>query len=778
MDSGYTGIQGAFIVRFSILSHVHAVVVPVAFVLSFLGCGGDETQNGGGGAGGTAAGSAGADAGGESCSMDTQCKDDRICVDGRCVSPDEAAGTGGSAAGVGGSAAGVGGSEGGESGGGNGGSTAGAGGTGSCADVPDTPSGPSPADAATDLDHLTVTGLDWDDAAGAVSYDVYLGSCPVPDYPNESYQNVTSPELTGLSLEDDTEYCWKVVAIDAEECISEGPAWAFHTAVCNDPSAGAPGVVSGVAYFSDCTVAGVYTLLFDEAVRHVDTANLTWSADTGSGTLGSITEIDAATYEVAFSGTAAGDSYTLTVGTGIEDSCGTAVETAEEIDIFVGATPAFFYEDFEAMTADSVPDAQDSWASAPSSTALFSWRVNSGPTDSSGTGPLADHTSRSGNFVFTEANDGASSDTTELISPSIDLSAALSPELSFYYHMYGTGTGTLGVEVNAGAGYTNLWSLSGQQQTADTDPWRKASVDLSSYAGNTITIRFVGTKGADYLGDMAIDDVLLSEAEVPAPETDFDVSSSEIGFGKYVRLTDQSTGTPTSWLWNFNGPGAPIYGSTYSETDPDTEVGFDTAGTYTIELQASNAYGTCSLVRADALQVIPYCPVGHGTQGSPSLPLEPFYGYSYSQSIYLASELCGPSTIETISWEYNGGAASTELIDVYLGHTSETAFSSETDWIPVGSLTLVYSGNLVLTTTAGFVTVTLDTPFAYNGTSNLVVAVDRNTGAYSLSSADFYSQTIPGEIRSIIHHADSTNADPASPPAGMGYNMLPNARFD
>jgi len=201
------------------------------------------------------------------------------------------------------------------------------------------------------------------------------------------------------------------------------------------------------------------------------------------------------------------------------------------------------------------------------------------------------------------------------------------------------------------------------------------------------------------------------------------------------------------------------------------------AGTYYLRVTASPTLGT-SQPRYDLDVDFAPCGVGAGTTEDERLPMELYYYYSYAQSIYLSTELCGADSIQTIGWEYNGYTASTEDIVIYLGHTTKGDFTSTTDWIAVGSMTQVYAGTLPLTTTAGWTTVTLDTPFAYNGTDNLVVAVDRNTGNYTSVFADFYVESTPNVDRSITHHNDTVNADPATPPAGILRPYIANAQFE
>ena len=122
--------------------------------------------------------------------------------------------------------------------------------------------------------------------------------------------------------------------------------------------------------------------------------------------------------------------------------------------------------------------------------------------------------------------------------------------------------------------------------------------------------------------------------------------------------------------------------------------------------------------------------IGSGTDQNQSTPFEPYYGFSYAQSIYTAAELVTSGTITAIQWYYSGTTAlpNSQDLSVYIGHTTKTEFTSTTDWEPIGNLTLSYTGGITIPTpgTNGWVTITLDTPFVYNGTSNLIVAVDEN----------------------------------------------------
>ncbi len=170
-----------------------------------------------------------------------------------------------------------------------------------------------------------------------------------------------------------------------------------------------------------------------------------------------------------------------------------------------------------------------------------------------------------------------------------------------------------------------------------------------------------------------------------------------------------------------------------------------------------------------------------GTTTNQALPVEPYYGYTYSQSILTASELnasgiLGVNEISAITLDYtNTTLTNSDDWTVYMGHTSKTGFSSSSDWESVASLTTVFSGTVSVTTgTTNTVVVTFSTPFMWDGISNIVIAFDENASSYGSSSDDFYCRSTTG-TRSLVYRNDFTNPDPASPPsATYQRNYVPN----
>ncbi len=288
-------------------------------------------------------------------------------------------------------------------------------------------------------------------------------------------------------------------------------------------------------------------LTFDFANVLPDSVELNWTAvlnaSNGYNWFVFLAGADPATATPEASGTAASSDTSVTV-TGLSantdyeayivSDCGAdglsdqsnALAFSTPCDIFV----APYFNDFENMTATTTFSADDCWTEQ--SPGGFAWDVSDGDTPSLGTGPNVAFSGS--NFLFTEATTGAQGDEALLISPIIDLSALSVPALSFYYHMHGAGMGDLVIDVDAGSGYDLAVStISGEQQVNQADPWIQQLVDLSAYAGQTVTIRFRGVRGPDFESDMSIDDVSVDEAPscfAPANLTSSNLTDSSIDF--------------------------------------------------------------------------------------------------------------------------------------------------------------------------------------------------------------------------------------------------------
>lgn len=82
-----------------------------------------------------------------------------------------------------------------------------------------------------------------------------------------------------------------------------------------------------------------------------------------------------------------------------------------------------------------------------------------------------------------------------------------------------------------------------------------------------------------------------------APVADFSANKTVVCVGQSVTFTDASSGAPTSWAWTFAGV-SPTSSSVQNPT-----VTYNTAGTYTVTLTATNATGTDSETKVNYITV-------------------------------------------------------------------------------------------------------------------------------------------------------------------------------
>lgn len=174
--------------------------------------------------------------------------------------------------------------------------------------------------------------------------------------------------------------------------------------------------------------------------------------------------------------------------------------------------------------------------------------------------------------------------------------------------------------------------------------------------------------------------------------------------------------------------------------------------------------------------------IGAGTATSANrVPIYSCYNFNYSQQIITASEYAASGgvagQVTKVSYYYASGGTTINNWNnwtVYLGHTSKTEFASTSDWEPLANLTQVFTGTI--TPVAGnWFEITFTTPFTYDGTSNLIIAVDENSSGYSCT-ANFGSYSGASNT-GIYYYSDGTNPDPASPPTGTRTSTLARLRF-
>ncbi len=227
-------------------------------------------------------------------------------------------------------------------------------------------------------------------------------------------------------------------------------------------------------------------------VRYRELGTSSWTANNVSGTSTTLSGLSASTqYEVQVRSECTSSNSNFSTSVTFTTTGGGGGGSCESLP---------YSESFETNAG---------WAQASGDDG--DWVRDSGGTPSSGTGPSS---GADGNFyMFLEASSNSSSGqiganaTAILESPCFDLSSVSAANFSFSNHMFGNNVGSLRLEASTnGATWTSLWNDSGSQG----NQWNDISVNLNTYVGGTVSLRFVGTTGNGWSSDIAIDNLSLT----------------------------------------------------------------------------------------------------------------------------------------------------------------------------------------------------------------------------------------------------------------------------
>ena len=182
------------------------------------------------------------------------------------------------------------------------------------------------------------------------------------------------------------------------------------------------------------------------------------------------------------------------------------------------------------------------------------------------------------------------------------------------------------------------------------------------------------------------------------------------------------------------------------------------------------SFRTLDLIQAATVQV------GEGTATTTSLPYHGGYDYNYSQQIYTQSQINHSALITKLRLYYvSGDIVSGKKWTIYMGHTSKNVFTTNIDWEDVANLTQVFDGDvsLLLPEPDNWMEIPLQTPFFYNNSENLLIAIHESTlGASGMTwgsfSAGYYV------YRGIQYYSDTINPNPNDPPTASSRTNIIN----
>ena len=162
--------------------------------------------------------------------------------------------------------------------------------------------------------------------------------------------------------------------------------------------------------------------------------------------------------------------------------------------------------------------------------------------------------------------------------------------------------------------------------------------------------------------------------------------------------------------------------------------------------------------------------IGDGTTAYNNLPSNSYYNYSYTQQLFLASEIGGPREMESVTFDMTAHVTDRNY-SIYLMHTSAT---SGTDWIDASGAQLVYSGTQA--THVGPNTFPFTAPFSYNGSDNLLLVVVDMTGSYT-SGNTWKTHTAPFTASRYVYQDGSAYSISSMPSSGTSTSSRNNVVF-
>jgi len=177
----------------------------------------------------------------------------------------------------------------------------------------------------------------------------------------------------------------------------------------------------------------------------------------------------------------------------------------------------------------------------------------------------------------------------------MDLTAGNSALLKFdvaYRQYNGTFSDDLRLDISTDCGqtYSQLYFKDGATLATgaattqafspnSANDWRSDTVDLTSYIGNEVTIRFVNIGG--WGNNLYVDNINVDVSGL-APVADF-TSNVTTSCDGIVNFEDMSGNGPTQWLWSFGDGGV--------STQQNPTHTYNASGTYNVSLQVTNGLG-------------------------------------------------------------------------------------------------------------------------------------------------------------------------------------------
>lgn len=167
--------------------------------------------------------------------------------------------------------------------------------------------------------------------------------------------------------------------------------------------------------------------------------------------------------------------------------------------------------------------------------------------------------------------------------------------------------------------------------------------------------------------------------------------------------------------------------------------------------------------------------IGEGTEITSQVPIDLFYKYAFTEQIYLAEEIEFAGYIKAIKFRiaYSYNSDFTADINVYMKNVTRSIFEDGVDFEPLAEENLVFAGQWTIPANVDdWMTIELDTPFYYNGTDNLMVAIDKNSENWAIRNFKYSVAS----FKTLTYNSDTDNPNPYDLGAFTGEKKTINYR--
>ncbi len=206
--------------------------------------------------------------------------------------------------------------------------------------------------------------------------------------------------------------------------------------------------------------------------------------------------------------------------------------------------------------------------------------------------------------------------------------------------------------IDGGSTWQNLQAMTGGSNCGSGQGlWQTATITLPASCNNISTLRvgFNWTNNNDGTGSdpsFAVNNVRITTPAVSNPPTAlFVMNTSSICQNECVNFSNQSTGSPTSWLWNFGD------GFTSNAQNPPAHC-FNTPGTYTVSLTATNSGGSNTSTQNITVNPLPNVAVQYTGGVLTSQQTNAIYQWVLCPSNNVIPGATGMSYTPTLNGEY------------------------------------------------------------------------------------------------------------------------------